>query len=468
LLALADREVAVALSGSEHTSALSYAGATARLSRWFTDTSDHSLAQRLASTVFLIRVLGAGFAFVTQIVLARWMGSFEFGIYVYVWTWVLLLGGVVDLGLASSAQRFIPEYRERKAFAHLRGFLAGSRWLAVGSAFVIALVGALIVRLLAPWLDDYTIIPLCLACAILPAYALGNTQDVISRAHDWMGLALAPAFIVRQFLLVGLVGGIYAAGLPLNAVTVMIAAIVAVWTTVLGQLLLLNRRLTQNMERGPKAYQTRLWFATALPIVLVEGFYLLLAHTDVILLEQFRPPNEVAFYYAAAKILALVVFIHYAISATTAHRFSRYHVAGDRTQLAAFLAQSIQWTFWPSVAVTAVLLIFGRPLLWLFGEGFTQGYHLMFILAVGLLARAAIGPVERLLNMLGEQRICALVYAGAFVLNFLLCLMLIPSFGAAGAATATATALVVESILLFVVTKRRLGLHVFVWSRAGG
>ena len=39
----------------------------------------------------------------------------------------------------------------------------------------------------------------------------------------------------------------------------------------------------------------------------------------------------------------------------------------------------------------------------------------MFILAIGLLARATVGPVERLLNMLGEQRACALVYAGAFV-----------------------------------------------------
>jgi O-antigen/teichoic acid export membrane protein len=307
---LPDLEGAVALSESERTSALSYAGAAARLSRWFADTSDQSLAQRLAGAVFLIRVLGAGVAFVAQVVLARWMGSFEFGIYVYVWTWVLLLGGVVDLGLASSAQRFIPEYREHKALAHLRGFLAGSRWLAFGAASAIALLGALAVMLLQRWLDHYTVIPLYLACAILPAYALGNTQDVISRAHDWMGLALVPAFIVRQFLLVGLVGGIYAAGVPVNAVTVVIAAIVAVWTTVLGQFLWLNWRLAKHVERGPKAYQTRIWFATALPILLVEGFYLLLAHTDVILLEQFRSPHEVAFYYAAAKILALVVFIH--------------------------------------------------------------------------------------------------------------------------------------------------------------
>ena len=62
------------------------------------------------------------------------MGSFDFGIYVYVWTWVLLIGQPLDLGLSTSAQRFIPEYRERGLLALLRGFVSGSRWLAVGLA----------------------------------------------------------------------------------------------------------------------------------------------------------------------------------------------------------------------------------------------------------------------------------------------------------------------------------------------
>ena len=90
----------------------------------------------------------------------------------------------------------------------------------------------------------------------------------------------------------------------------------------------------------------------------------------------------------------------------------------------------------------------------------------MFILAAGLLARAAIGPIERLLNMLGEQRVCAMVYASAFAINLALCIVLIPHFGPAGAAIATATALTIESIMLFVVTRNRLGFHVFIWGRA--
>jgi hypothetical protein len=70
---------------------------------------DDLLLQRLAGTVFLIRVAAALLAYGSQVLFARWMGTFEFGIFVYVWTWVLLIGQSLDLGLATAAQRFIPE-----------------------------------------------------------------------------------------------------------------------------------------------------------------------------------------------------------------------------------------------------------------------------------------------------------------------------------------------------------------------
>jgi O-antigen/teichoic acid export membrane protein len=84
---------------------------------------------------------------------------------------------------------------------------------------------------------------------------------------------------------------------------------------------------------------------------------------------------------------------------------------------------------------------------------------------IGLLARASIGPGERLLIMVGEQRLCALIYAAAFLTNLALCVVMVPRFGLMGAAASTATALMVESALLFLMTKRRLGLHVFFWGR---
>ena len=68
--------------------------------------------------------------------------------------------------------------------------------------------------------------------------------------------------------------------------------------------------------------------------------------------------------------------------------------------------------------------------------------------------------------MLGEQHACAAVYAAAFALNLVLCIVLIPRIGVEGAAVSTATALIFESVMLFVVTRRRLGFHVFIWGRS--
>ena len=157
---------------SRMTSRFGWGRAVAWLRVLFADGSDSSLARRLAGAAFLIRVVSALIAFLSQIVLARWLGGFQFGIYVYVWTWVLLIGGMVDLGLGSASQRFIPEYTEHRRFALLRGYLGGSRWLASIIATIVAAVAAVGVTALSPLIGSTTVVPLYLACAALPIYGL--------------------------------------------------------------------------------------------------------------------------------------------------------------------------------------------------------------------------------------------------------------------------------------------------------
>src|SRR5476649_1904008 len=463
------RRKPVALVGSENVAPappLTAAGLIARIKAMLAERSDSRLAQLIAGKVFLVCVGSALLALASQVLLARWMGRFQFGIYIYVWTWVLMIGALSDFGLSSAARRFIPEYTELKSLDRLRGFLSGSRWLAFGLASAIGAVGAVGVTWLSPWLDQFAVVPLYLACLTIPIYGLVQVQAGIAQSYDWPNLALMSFYIWRQLTITVLMGAAYLFGAPTDAVTAMIVAVVTTWAVTVGQLVMLDRRLKEKVPDGPKQYETKTWFATSIPIFVVEGFYLLLTYVDILALEHFRSPDEVAVYYAGARLLAIVAFVYFAIAGATTHKFTEYHVAGDKTRLASFFAETIRWTFWPSLAACAMILAFGKPLLALFGGDFASGYSVMFILAVGMLARAAVGPAERLLNMLGERKQCAAVYAGAFAINLAMCVTLIPLMGIEGAAISTSTALVVESILLYLVAKRRLGFHVFIMGGA--
>jgi len=439
-------------------------GMVARLRSLLSGTNEASVTRRLAGTIFVIRVVSAALAYLSQILLARWMGGSDYGIYVYVWTWVLLLGSMMDFGISASAQKIIPEYRTRGEHALLRGFLAGSRWmtLAVSAAISLLLAGA--VRGLSPWIEAGAVVPMYIGCLTLPAFVVANTQDGIARSHDWMRLGLMPQFILRQALIIGFTAGAFVLGFHLGASMAMLASAAAVWIAMIGQMAVLNRRLAGHIAPGPKTYNVRGWLAISLPILLVESFYLLLSYTDVLVLQQFRSSEEVGVYFAVVKTLALVSFIHFAMSATTAHRFAEYHALGDKVRLSAYVAHAINWTFWPSLIATLMLLALGEPLLWLFGPQFVTGYSIMFVAAIGLVVRAAIGPVERLLNMLGHQHICALAYALAFAMNVALCIALVPRFGGHGAAAATSISLTFETVLLFSIVRRRLGLHVLAFG----
>src|ERR1700720_382294 len=140
------------------------------LGRVFGGSGEASLTKRLAGTIFIIRGVSAGLAYLSQILLGRWVGGSDYGVYAYVWTWVLMLGSMMDFGISASAQKLIPEYRAGGEHALLRGFLSGSRWMTFIVSSIVSLLLAGLVKLLSPWIDDGVVVPLYIGCVTLPAF----------------------------------------------------------------------------------------------------------------------------------------------------------------------------------------------------------------------------------------------------------------------------------------------------------
>ena len=93
----------------------------------YREDSEHARTARNALLAFSVRVLSAAILYLSQIVLARWMGGYDYGVYVFVWTWVLVLGGMSNLGLGMAMIRKLPEYRVTGQLALMRGILRYGR-----------------------------------------------------------------------------------------------------------------------------------------------------------------------------------------------------------------------------------------------------------------------------------------------------------------------------------------------------
>jgi O-antigen/teichoic acid export membrane protein len=255
-----------------------------------------------------------------------------------------------------------------------------------------------------------------------------------------------------------------AGGLTMNAATAAGAAIVATWFTGLLQTLVLNARLRKTVPAGPRRYDYPAWFKISLPLLVMMSAELLLQNTDILVVTRFMSPADVGIYFAAGKTMALIMFVHYAVGSAVAHKFAALHARGDQDGLRDFVKDAVNWTFWPSLASAIVILALGKPLLSLFGPQFETGYPVMCILVVGFLARSAMGPAEYLLNMLGEQKLCAVVLSGAALLNVALNFILVPRFGIVGAASATAIALISAALMNAIVVWRRLDIKTAIWK----
>src|SRR5687768_12111069 len=97
-----------------------------------TGSGEGARSGRGALTAFAIRIASALLAFLTQILLARWMGAFEFGVFSYSWVWIIVLGSLVSAGFATSVIRFLPQYREQEKWDLFAGFLRTGRSIALG------------------------------------------------------------------------------------------------------------------------------------------------------------------------------------------------------------------------------------------------------------------------------------------------------------------------------------------------
>lgn len=436
-----------------------------RLQNILTGADETSKAQRDSFYAFMIRIISAAIAFLSQVVLARLMGPFEYGVFVLVWVAMIIIGNLSCFGFQTAIIRFLPQYSHQNDFLRVRGILFSSRMFVLLSASGAAVLTWLVLYFGSDWFQSYYILPFIVGTFALPMVALGDVLDGTARANGWPVKALTPTYLVRPIFLLIFMMIAWALGYPINGVTGLVCAVAATYVTTITQLAFLSSALDARFGPGKTKIEFGHWFLVAIPIFLVEGFFFLQVNADVLMVGFMMEPDDVGIYYATVKTMAVVHFVFFAVKAGVSNLFASHMHDKDRSALRALARQSATWTFWPSLLMGALVLLAGPLLLSMFGAAFVDGYNLLFILVAGVVIRASIGPAENLLNMSGNQNICAVVFGCILATNLMLNLILIPIYGLYGAALSTAIATLVETISLYFLVRSRVGISMFAFAK---
>lgn len=436
------------------------------LSRWLARglVSQHKLLLflRTAGQVLAIRVLGAGLAYGSMVLLARWLGAYEFGIYAYVQVVTMLMGIGLSFGFSSSGLRFVSTYLARGKLRRLSGFLTCS----YRAVMLISIAGAAAAGVLVyagrQFIDAWYVTPLLVGMAAVPLWTLLTQLEGTARAFGWVNLAYVPNYILRPLLLIALVGAYALVGGTADAVTALWALVGACGLAAMIQGAIVWRRSRARLSAVQPAYHARHWFAVSLGFLLIDGFRMLLDNTDILLVGHLLDPHSVAIYFAVIRTSGLIGFIAFSVNAFAVPRFAEIHSTGSRADLQAFVSHVIRMMFWPSLLAAVAMALLGPTLLSLFGPDFGAGYPAMLVVLVGLVLRAATLPVEYLLNMTGHHRDTMRVYAAAAAANVALNLVLIPALGILGAAVASYAAMLGGNLWLYRLVRERLGIEACV------
>lgn len=393
------------------------------------------------------------------IFLARLLGAEEYGLFAFAYSVIYLLLLPTKLGLDSAATKFIAEYAARGDYAKFKGYL-------LRSSQVLLLTGGLT------------------AAGLILIIALGS---VIPEEKRWLLLASLPTLLLLshlhrdQFVLIGLSrselssipeGVVRAAvlivltlpfallaGGDISAETALFLNGAAVLAALYCSRVLVRRycRSFRLCEAIP-SFETRRWIRTGSFHLMISCAHVILTQTDLFMLGVYLEGEAVGYYAVANQVSTLLLFFSLAINPVLSPRMAAAHTTGDTGALLKAVRYGTNMIFFLSYPVLLAMLIFASPLLiLLFGPSYSAAVPILVVLLMAQFAKVLSSPVGNFMTMTGREHTASFVIGGAALLNILLNLILIPRFGALGAATSTAvTALMWNGALIL-----------FVWRKYG-
>jgi O-antigen/teichoic acid export membrane protein len=199
----------------------------------------------------------------------------------------------------------------------------------------------------------------------------------------------------------------------------------------------------------------------AIPIGASEFMNGILQRANIFILSAYAGAGQVAVFAAAEELGRSVAAMRYAFDSVAAPMMSEALHQGDRERLRYNLALMTRWVASASAPIALTLLALRRPLLWLYGPGYTAGVTAMGLLVLSHLVNGVLGLTAYVMVMGGRSTRFLWTNVGAAGTNLGLSFLLIPRYGVTGAAIAALLSMMVAHGALMIQVYRLDHVHPF-------
>ena len=432
-----------------------------RLVRWFSGQNSHVVdLLRGASIAGILKAFGAILAFGLSVVLGRVLGAEAAGVFFLAFTIATIAATIGRVGLDSAVLRLVAAGASSDSWGEVRTVYRTT--LAIGTICSIAV--ATILYLAADFFaasvfsDPALATPIrIMAVAVIPlslGVLISRALQGLSRIRDSVlvftifptGIALAGTWLLASEW--GVNGAIVA---YLIAVT---AAFIYGWF-VWGR----------AMEKSSSAFQPRK-FPPPIKKLLRSGSHLLIGAllqlvmqmSGTLMLGIWSENADVSRFAVAMRTATLISFVLLAVNMIAQPKFAELYARRDIESLAttAHKATLLMTAF--AAPVFLVLVFAPAFVMSIFGSDFASGAVTLQILSVGQFVNVIAGSVGVLLVMSGHEQEYRNVQILAACVVLVLNVLLIPLYGAIGAAIAATAGVVVQNVFFAILVWTKLGI----------
>jgi O-antigen/teichoic acid export membrane protein len=413
---------------------------------------------RSSGFVLLGTLAGRGLNFMVQVALSNLLGVKAFGTFTYCNLILNFVGTTCLGGFTHTSVRYLALARANKRPAEIRGIIR----LALTVMGILTLIaGTTLFFFRHPiaerWIGKPEMAPLLAWIAAgLPAmvllgwvvYALRGFRDVSAEAI--LRNLMQPLVLIILVAIMAGVGYLTLLGAVVALLTsIFIAAMIGIWRLQrhLPNVIAPERATPRKLEI--LKYAASIWLTRFSNVAIDQG--------DRLMIGALATLSQVGIYHAAFRIadfqtLAMLSFVPMFSTA-----IAEAHATGDRAALVHYYRMVVRWSLLVTMPICLGCLLFAKPILHIFGEEFVSGAPVLVIISLASLIDAGVGPAGQFLQMMGKQKLEMAWTATAAALAISLNFVLIPRYGAMGAAFGTGVAMAFLNVARLLALRKILG-----------